>query len=224
MHSISSFDYWRSEFDVSHETFQRLCDYKDALLKWNAKINLIAKDTIEDVWERHLLDSAQLFLIIQSQLQNVSRETSAHSRFIDMGCGAGLPGIVLAIMGIPNVILIESDERKCGFLHRINGEMSLGLTVVNQRIESAVEAVNENVSHETFSMVTSRALASLTQLCHYAKPFMGAKSVCLFPKGAQWRNEIDQAKQEWQMQTETFSSVTNPESVIIAITSLEQRK
>lgn len=223
MHSVSSFEFWQSEFSVSHETFEKLCVYKDALLTWNAKINLIARDTIEEIWQRHLLDSAQLFPLIQNIRQTVSRETSTDFRLVDMGCGAGLPGIVLAMMGIENVTLIESDERKCGFLHRMNGELDLGMRVITKRIEAANEEVNKNVSHETFTLVTSRALASLTQLCHYAFPFLGENGVCLFPKGENWNNELTQAQEEWQMQWDATPSVTHEKSILLTITSLEPR-
>src|SRR5271170_7133959 len=93
-------------FPVSRETLARLEAYAELLTRWSARINLVGRDTLADLWRRHILDSAQLHRFIPSSARNL----------IDLGSGAGLPGLVLAILGVPSVELVEADSRKAAFL------------------------------------------------------------------------------------------------------------
>ena len=111
--------------DVSRETFNVVEDFVSLLVKWNKKINLVGKSTIHDVWERHVLDSAQL-------IKYIPKETSI---ITDFGSGAGFPAIILSIIGGWEVHLVESDQRKCAFMREASSRLGLNLHIHNDRIE-----------------------------------------------------------------------------------------
>ena len=190
--------------DVSHETMAKLSDYAALLLKWNATINLVGKTTESDIWTRHIWDSYQL-------VPMVPRGTSS---VVDLGCGAGLPGIILAI-AYPDiaVTLVERDQRKCTFLRE--AIRVLGLAKARVLAEDA-----KNLT-ETFDLVTSRALAALDVLYEFAAPIMGKDSICLFPKGENFATEIAQARKRWAFAEQVIHSKTNDKAGIISITELK---
>ena len=113
-------------YPVPHETFEKLSAYVDLLLKWNSKINLISKNTVDEVWIRHILDSAQIIKYIEDKSYRV----------LDVGSGAGLPGIILSILGVENITLVDSDQRKCSFLLEAARLLNLKLKVINDRVEN----------------------------------------------------------------------------------------
>ena len=119
-------DDFRQAAGVSRETLERLTAYADLLVKWQAKINLVGPDTIPSLWRRHFLDSAQVFPLLPQGIH----------RLVDMGSGAGFPGLVLAVMGVGDVHLIESDARKCAFLREAARITGTPVTVHNARIEN----------------------------------------------------------------------------------------
>ncbi len=187
--------------DVSRETLQRLRRYAEALGKWQKSINLASPESLKDLWRRHMLDSAQLLTFLPPQIQGL----------VDMGSGAGFPGLVLAILGVPNVHLIESDARKCAFLAeaaRAAGlEVGRNPTIHRSRLEDVAELQAD--------VVTARACAPLAQLLAYAEPFLQADSTCLFLKGARVEEELTQAKKTWRMRVERFPSLSDPSGTIL---------
>lgn len=190
--------------NVSRETFTRLERYAAHLLKWNPKINLVAKTTdAAELWERHIRDSLQL-----------ADHIPTHHRVLDLGSGGGLPGFVLACLGC-DVTMVESDQRKCIFLEEAARICELpAARILNQRAEA--------LAPEPYDTVTARALASLDQLLGYAQPHLGISSQCLFPKGERYRMEIEEARGHWQFDACEYPSLTNRNSVIIQITNLRQ--
>lgn len=190
--------------DVSHETMIKLTDYAALLLKWNATINLVGKTTEADLWTRHIWDSYQLVAL-------VPRGTSS---IVDLGCGAGLPGIVLAI-AYPEiaVTLVERDQRKCTFLREAVRALGLG--------KARVLAEDAKNLTETFDMVTSRALAALDVLFEFAAPIMGKGSICFFPKGENFATEVVQARKHWTFSGHVIHSKTNEKAGIISVTELK---
>ena len=104
--NINTYDKFCSHVFVSRETYEKLCVFHQSLIKWQNSINLISKNTVKSIWERHILDSAQLYKFVIDIGGNI----------IDFGSGAGFPGLVLAIMGKKNIHLVESDYKKCVFL------------------------------------------------------------------------------------------------------------
>lgn len=188
--------------DVSRETFSLFASYVSLLLKWNPKINLIGPSTEYDIWERHIIDSVQLAPLIPPS-----------HRVLDLGSGAGLPGIPLAILGY-DVTMVESDTRKSVFIQEAIRICGLGerARVVNARIEALPEG--------TYETISARALAPLSELCTHAYPHMGINAQCLFPKGERYRMELEDAKGAWEFNSHEHSSISNSQSVLLQLTEL----
>lgn len=186
--------------DVSRETSERLAAYVALLTKWNAKINLVGPATLADVWRRHILDSAQIHPLV-----------AGAGVLVDLGSGAGLPGLILAILGGPQVHLIESDARKCAFLHEAARVTGAKLTIHNKRIEAAplLEA----------DVVTARALAPLAQLLDHAVRFLKPAGKCVFLKGARQADELTDARKSWHMRVTERPSLSDPSGVILEVES-----
>jgi 16S rRNA (guanine527-N7)-methyltransferase len=191
---------FQAETGVSRETLDRLQRYADALVRWQARINLVAPATLPDLWRRHMLDSAQLLPLIPAGAR----------RLIDLGSGAGFPGLVLAILGVPEVHLIEADSRKCAFLReaaRLTGAGSI--TVHNRRIEA--------MPAEAYDVVTARALAPLPELLKLARRFAGPGTVYLFPKGRGLAEELIKAPETATMRPDRIASRTDPGAAILKL-------
>ena len=186
--------------DVSRETQERLAAYVALLTKWNAKINLVGPATLPDVWRRHILDSAQ----IHAQVAGVGT-------LVDLGSGAGLPGLILAILGGPQVHLIESDARKCAFLHEAARVTGTSVTIHNKRIEAA-PAIEADI-------VTARALAPLVQLLDHAVRFLKPGGKCVFLKGARQADELTEARKTWHMVVTERPSRSDPSGTILEVES-----
>ena len=190
--------------NVSRETFLRLEMYVAQLLKWNPKINLVAKHTqSQELWERHIKDSLQLIPLIPS-----------HHRVLDLGSGGGFPGIVLACAGY-DVTMVESDQRKCIFLEEVSRVCGLANTrIINARIE--------DIAPEPYDTITARALTSLSGLLTYAQPHLGISTQCIFPKGAHYRMEQEEAKTLWRYDVCEHQSITSSDGVILQITHIKR--
>ncbi len=187
---------------VSRETLERLSIYESLLKKWQKTINLVGPKTLDDSWNRHFLDSGQLRPLLPESA-NV---------LIDLGSGAGFPGLVLAILGVPEVHLIESDVRKCAFLREVARATGAPVTVHTKRIE-AVQGLRADV-------VTARALAPLADLLDWAAPFLGEDGVALFLKGQNVEDELTATTKYWKMRTERFDSVTDPSGSILRLSGI----
>ena len=169
------------QFDeIIKKSQKELEKFSDFVLKWQKTVNLIAPSTVSMIWERHVLDSAQLFLYIPS-----------HARvLVDMGSGGGFPAIVLAIVNkvmsgpIECFYLIESDVKKSIFLREAAREFELPVVVLNERIEK--------ISLEDVDIITARALKSVDELLDLAQGILNSKTVCLFLKGEKVQEELKQ--------------------------------
>jgi len=198
------------EFGVSRETCERLEAYIALLRRWNARINLVARGTIDAAWARHVADSAQLFDLAPA----------AASSWIDLGSGAGLPGLPVAALAaerVPglHVTLVESDTRKAAFLVTAAAEMGLDVTVEPRRIEA--------LPARPYDVVSARALAPLDRLCALAHRFSARGTVFLFPKGARLDSELTAATAGWHIRAERIASRTDPEATVLKILELEPR-
>lgn len=187
---------------VPRETFDKLKLYSDTLNKWRSHINLIGNST--DIWERHIKESASLAQYISSYSLSI----------IDLGTGAGFPGMVLAILGFKNVHLVDSDKKKIVFLREIARLTKTGVTIHHTRIE--------NLPRNLFDVITSRALAPLTTLLHYSTSHLHAHSFCLFPKGKNYSIELERARQSWQFDYEVYPG-SYDNGVILAIRNIERK-
>lgn len=193
--------------DVSRETKIRLEIYAELLRKWNTKINLVSKNTIEDLWTRHFLDSAQIFALAPHPVQH----------WVDLGSGGGFPGLVIAIMGADqaspqNTTLVESDSRKCAFLRTVIRETGANANVLNERIES--------IPTLSADFLSARALGKLELLLSYADRHLAKSGIALFPKGANWEKELAEAQSKWNFDYRLAKSKTECGPVILKITGV----
>lgn len=195
--------------DVSRETKERLETYEKLLLKWNPAINLVAPSTLETLWDRHFLDSAQLW----------DRSPKVLNTWCDLGAGGGFPGLILAILSKEKdpdrqTVCIESDVRKATFLRTVIRETDLNATVIAARIETATP--------QSADIVSCRALAPLTKLLAYAKRHLSPTGQCLLLKGESYEVELKEALETWRFEYDTYPSKTNPDAVILKIGDLER--
>lgn len=197
-------DEFARQADVSRETLTRLKRYAEMLEKWNRRINLVGRGTIDDLWRRHMLDSAQLLPLIPADAGSL----------VDLGSGAGFPGLVLAICGVENVHLIEADRKKCAFLREVARETNTPVTLHNERIEE-IESFQVDI-------VTSRALASLPKLLDMAVRFTKKHSILLFLKGRSADGELTEAAKEWNMRVDQIPSQTDPEGMILRLEAISR--
>jgi 16S rRNA (guanine527-N7)-methyltransferase len=197
-------------FGVSRETLERLITYEALLQRWQKTINLVAPATLPDAWHRHFADSAQISALVPE----------AATTLVDIGSGAGFPGMVLAIMlaerGNIRVTLIESDNRKSAFLREVARQVRVAVDIRIGRIENPATRVNLPAAE----VVTSRALAPLPRLFGLAHPLMAAGSLGLFPKGREAAAEISQARETWSFEAELTPSVTDPDARIVQVHDL----
>lgn len=190
--------------NVSRETLERLDIYAALLKKWNPAINLVGKSTIQTLWTRHFLDSAQVF--------RISKANSGH--WVDIGTGGGFPGLVVAAMAkdaTPEIAFtfVESDLRKATFLRTAAMDMGLAINVVSKRIE--------DIPSLSADVLSARALASVTDLLGYAEHHLNPKGRALFLKGATVDQEVTEALETWSFQSEEYRSMTETTGVILSI-------
>ena len=194
---------FRAETGVSRETLARLVTYAALLAKWQRTINLVAASTLPDLWRRHMLDSAQLAGLAQGEV------------WVDLGSGAGFPGMVLAIMGVGAVHLIESDQRKAAFLAEVAARTGTEVAIHAVRVEALTRA---QIGPSGADVVTARALAPLPKLLELAVSLAGAGCNFLFPFGrADADAALTESRKSWRIDAEQIPSRTEPDSVILRL-------
>ena len=197
-------------YPVSRETLDRLSLYADLLRQWGRVQDLVAPSTLDDIWHRHIADSAQVWPLLPEGAQ-----TGA-----DLGSGAGFPGMVLAILGrdVPGfrMHLIESSNRKCSFLREVARRCGAPVEIQCMRIEQL--ATQSRIGAVEF--VTARALAPLTSLIGLAKPLLRDTTRALFLKGRDASKEVFEAQKVWQFESALTASRTDPEGRIVEIWNL----
>jgi 16S rRNA (guanine527-N7)-methyltransferase len=199
-------DEFRRETSVSRETLARLERYGALLAEWNRAINLVGRGSLDDLWRRHMLDSAQLMPLLPPAPAGRRRLV------VDLGSGAGFPGLVLSILGAGAVHLVEADRRKAAFLREAARRTGSDAQVHDRRIE-ALEPLPAD-------LVTARACAPLTKLLAYAAPFLaagGAASRGLFLKGRRVDEELTEAAKAWNMAVQSFQSRSDSGGTILRI-------
>lgn len=200
-----------SKYNVSRETYNKLKTYQHLLEEWQAKFNLVSNNTLDTAWERHFLDSVQLFKYIPKDAQIM----------YDFGSGAGFPGMVLAIMAHEKtpylkINLIEATSKKTLYLNEVKNHLGVDVTIINDRIEKIVP--------QRADVITSRALASLEELFNYVYKFCSRKTVCIFPKGKKYAEEIEAARKHWDFDVQIEPSEQSEEGRILIITNLSKIK
>lgn len=180
---------------VSDAGRQKLRQFEALVEKWTQKINLISRATVDQIWERHILDSARLCLVEQLDVR----------RWVDLGSGGGFPGLVVAVIlqdrKLPcEMVLVESDARKSTFLREAARQIGVTVVVQTARVES--------LAPQAASVVSARALTALDGLCGFAERHLAPGGVCLFPKGERADEEIAAARKNWRFDLE---AVENPD-------------
>ncbi|MFQ5535219.1 MAG: 16S rRNA (guanine(527)-N(7))-methyltransferase RsmG [Sphingomonadales bacterium] len=193
---------------VSRETLDRLRAYAALLIKWQRKINLVSARTLDDIWRRHMLDSAQLLAL------SPSRPGTGPLSWLDLGSGAGFPGVVLAVMGAGTVHLVDSDARKCAFLREAARVTGARITVHCGRIES--------LEPWPADVISARACAPLPRLLELAEPFFGPDTIALFLKGQNIGFELTEASKCWKVRSKTIPSRSDPSGAILCIGGLSR--
>ncbi|PCH75411.1 MAG: 16S rRNA (guanine(527)-N(7))-methyltransferase RsmG [Rhodobacteraceae bacterium] len=191
------------EPDVSRETMDKLVLFHDLLVKWNARINLVSRSSLNDFWVRHVADSVQVFRLAPSA-----------RTWADLGSGGGFPGLIVAILAKSErpklkVTLIESDQRKSAFLRTVIRETGVSCNVIAERIEKAEK--------QGADIVSARALANLTELLTYSDRHLATGGTALFPKGVTWQKELEMARTQWSFDVEVIESQTMPGAAILKI-------
>lgn len=195
--------------DVSRETYERLRAFEALILKWSPRINLVSRDTVDDIWQRHILDSAQLFDHLPDDA----------AIWTDIGSGGGLPGVVAAIIladRAPDtrLTMIESDQRKATFLRTAIRECGAQARVLTDRIENAPSQGSQ--------VLTARAVAPLAKLLPLARHHMVETGVALLHKGRNYTAEIDEARKDWTFTCIEHASLTAPDARILEIREINR--
>lgn len=197
-----------SDLNVSRETFEKLELLERELRRWQGIKNLVGPVTIDQIWERHIVDSLQLLDLAPDA-----------KTWIDLGSGAGFPGLVLAIAGAERglkVHLVESNSRKCAFLRQIARLTGSAVTIHEARLETVILGFVGKAD-----VVSARALAALDQLLDWTAPLLKARTIGLFPKGRDVETELTEARKKWTFEAETLPSSTDSSARILRITSIE---
>ena len=190
--------------NVSRETLARLELFASLLEEWNARHNLVSKSSLENMWRRHFLDSAQLAPLVPTSAKTL----------VDLGSGAGFPGLVLAelLRGRLDVTLVETTGKKCRFLETVSQRLDLATLVRNARIE--------DLPRQPFDVIVARACAPLPLLLRYAQQFSSPTSKSLFLKGQNVAAELTEARKSWRINVRQHQSLSDPSGVILEIGEL----
>jgi len=210
---IKSAEEFAERFAVSRETLARLQTYEALLKHWQKTINLVAPSTLDDVWGRHFADSAQLLALAPP----------AARTWLDLGSGAGFPGLVVAILlaerGQGHATLIESDTRKAAFLREVARKTSVAVDIWPERIEKGAT----QAKLATFDVITARALAPLPRLLDLAAPYFSAHTLGLFLKGREAPTEVEAAQKRWNFTVALPPSLTDSDGRIVVIRALQAK-
>lgn len=207
--SMEDEKYIQSLVHVSRETMEQFQIYVDLLVEWQKKTNLIANSTVPHIWRRHIADSIQCKTILPQK-----------TKWLDIGTGAGFPGIVLAILGTENqdftVDMVESNNKKCTFLRRVIRETGINASVTSARIESVTK------QFEDCDVVTARALANLDKLFSMTHHWIEGGAVGLFAKGRDYLKELEDCRGLWEFDLVKHQSQIEDQSVLLEIHNLKR--
>jgi 16S rRNA (guanine527-N7)-methyltransferase len=197
-------------FPVSYETIHKLSTYRDMLVEWNGKFNLVAASTLPHIWARHFLDSAQLMAFIPETALTLA----------DMGAGAGFPGLVLALLAqdkkLPlHIHSIESTGKKADFLQAVIDALKLNVTVRRDRVE--------NIRDLKVDIITARAMKALPELLKYANYLLHKDTICIFPKGRAAAEELTQARKYWTFTEEIHPSRSDDSGSVLVLSGLRYK-
>jgi 16S rRNA (guanine527-N7)-methyltransferase len=194
-----------SEFVLNKTQVDKIDFYLSSIIEHNKHTNLVGKSTIENIWDRHVLDCLQLTkYIINKKL-----------KILDLGTGAGLPGVLFSIVGYQKVLMIDSVKKKTDFVRKIIKELSLTAKIQNKRIEKSPTSQHD--------IIVSRALAPLVKLLTYARMYSNKNTTSLFLKGRNASSEIDMASKVYFFEFEKIKSLSSDEGCVLKINNIRNK-
>jgi 16S rRNA (guanine527-N7)-methyltransferase len=201
-------EFFIKRFNVSRETIEKLNIYKDFLLSSNKSLNLIGKTTENQIFTRHFIDSAQIYDLIEDK-----------SEIIDLGSGAGFPGVVLKILMDDkkisgNITLIDKSPKKCKFLQDLSDKLGLTLKIVNLKIE--------DFNFNKISTVVSRAFKKTVDTIHILFKSNDKIRNIILIKGKTYQQELEDAKKKYTFDAEKFRSITSDDSYVLKISNIKR--
>jgi len=196
--------------DVSRETLERFKSYADLLARWQRRINLVSNATLSDTWHRHFLDSVQIEPYIPR----------ANSEIWDVGAGAGFPGLALAVMGISNITLIESDVRKCAFLREAARVTETTVTIVNERMGPQISHPEDSAAKP--NIIVSSAVAPIAKFLDVVSNQIICNTCCILHRGKRHKEELLAARRCWRFEHEVHASMTHPDGVILVLRNIQR--
>jgi 16S rRNA (guanine527-N7)-methyltransferase len=201
-------EFFIKKFNVSRETIEKLNKYKDFLISSNKSLNLIGKTTENCIFSRHFIDSAQIYDLIRYK-----------SEIIDLGSGAGFPGVILKILMDynkidGNITLIEKSPKKCKFLKDLTDKLGLNIKILNLKIE--------NFNLNKISTIVSRAFKNTVDTMDILFKNNNKIESIILLKGKTYQQELEDAKKKYTFDAEKFRSITSDESFILKITNIKQ--
>ena len=196
--------------NVSRETLNGFYEYETLLSKWNEKINLVSKNTLVDIWERHFLDSGQIIKHVEV----------SGKRWVDVGSGAGFPGLVVALLLRDrkidcDLVVVEKNPKKVFFLNEVIRKLNLSVEVVNDNIDN-LEPLNADI-------LTARAFSELNNLIEIAFRHRKKEGICLFLKGENYRMELDKTLNYWFFDYDIIDSLSSSSGKIIRVKKIFKR-
>ena len=194
-----------SEFVLNKTQVDKIDFYLSSIIEHNKHTNLVGKSTIENIWDRHVLDCLQLTkYIINKKL-----------KILDLGTGAGLPGVLFSIVGYQRVLMVDSVKKKTDFVRKIIKELSLTAKIQNKRIEKSPTSQHD--------IIVSRALAPLVKLLTYARMYSNKNTTSLFLKGRNASSEIDMASKVYFFEFEKIKSLSSDEGCVLKINNIRNK-
>lgn len=194
-----------TDYDVPRETWQKLSIYEGLVSKWSTTINLVARNSLADIRMRHIEDS--IF---------IAQRCSGTSRWLDLGSGAGFPGLVVAILynEMREVILVECDRRKAEFLRVVKRELALDVNIISERAE--------NIVNQEAGIISARALAPLPKLLDLCYLHSSHPTKLILPKGRNWAQEVDVSHLRWSYDLNVVNNPAAEGSVVLEISDLRK--
>ncbi len=198
-------DDFACQISVGPAVMESLSRYLSLLQKWQKRFNLVGRSTLDDPWRRHFLDSAQLAPFVAENPGEI----------IDMGSGAGFPGLVLSILGVPNVHLVECDANKAEFLRQVIRETGASARIHRERLEQ--------YDGPDACCLISRACAPLDQLLTFGAEISVPDARALFLKGKTWSDELTSSQALWHIDHTSHSSLSDPNGIVLEIHEFKHR-
>ncbi|MDA9620719.1 16S rRNA (guanine(527)-N(7))-methyltransferase RsmG [Pelagibacteraceae bacterium] len=194
-----------SEFVLNKTQVDKIDYYLSSIIEHNKHTNLVGKSTIENIWDRHVLDCLQLTKYI----------TNKKLKILDLGTGAGLPGVLFSIVGFQKVLMVDSVKKKTDFVRKIIKELSLTAKIQNKRIEKPPTSQH--------NIIVSRALAPLVKLLTYARMYSNKNTTSLFLKGRNANSEIDIASKVYFFEFEKIKSLSSDDGCVLKINNIRNK-